>query len=100
MVHGAGLRAERGRACRQRGHSPGVRRCRPGVAIVPRLAIEPRDARTQAIGLEEVVPERQIAIFWHRDRVHGDGLEVFRRATIKIAGDLGTCVRPVELAAA
>lgn len=71
-----------------------------GVAIVPRLAIEPRDARTQAIGLEEVVPERQIAIFWHRDRVHGDGLEVFRRATIKIAGDLGTRVRPVELAAA
>jgi DNA-binding transcriptional LysR family regulator len=71
-----------------------------GVAIVPRLAIEPWDARTQAIGLEGVVPERQIAIFWHRDRVHGDGLEVFRRATIKIAGDLGTRVRPVELAAA
>jgi DNA-binding transcriptional LysR family regulator len=71
-----------------------------GVAIVPRLAVEPWDERTAAIGLEGVVPERQIAIFWHADRVHGAALEVFRAATTKVAGEVGNRVPPVELAAA
>ena len=71
-----------------------------GVAIVPRLAVEPWDARTRAIGLEDVVPERRIAIFWHRDRVHGDALDVFCKATTKIAGDVAGRAQPVELAAA
>jgi DNA-binding transcriptional LysR family regulator len=71
-----------------------------GVAIVPRLAVEPWDGRTRAIGLENVVPERRIAIFWHRDRVHGDALDVFCKATTKIAGDLDDRPDHVELAAA
>jgi DNA-binding transcriptional LysR family regulator len=71
-----------------------------GVAIVPRLAVEPWDTRTVAIGLEGVVPERQVAIFWHGDRVHGDALEVFCKAATAVAGDVGKRVRPVELAAA
>jgi DNA-binding transcriptional LysR family regulator len=71
-----------------------------GVAIVPRLAAEPWDARTALIGLEGVVPERQVAIFWHGDRAHGDALGVFCDATTRAAADVGKPVRRIALAAA
>jgi DNA-binding transcriptional LysR family regulator len=71
-----------------------------GVAIVPRLAVEPWDARTMSIGLDGVVPERQLAVFWHSDRVHGDALSVFLDATTRAAGDVFKPVRPIELVAA
>jgi DNA-binding transcriptional LysR family regulator len=71
-----------------------------GVAVVPRLAVEPWDARTVSIGLDGVVPQRQVALFWHSDRVHADALTVFCDATTRAAGEAGTPGRPIELAAA
>jgi molybdate transport repressor ModE-like protein len=71
-----------------------------GVAIVPRLAVEAWDARTVSIGLDGVVPERQIAVFWHSERVHGDALRIFCDATTSAAGYAGRRVRPLELTAA
>jgi DNA-binding transcriptional LysR family regulator len=71
-----------------------------GVAIVPRLAVEPGDGRTASIPLEDAVPERQVALFWHSDRVHAHALKVFCDATTRAAGEVGPPVRPIELAAA
>ena len=41
-----------------------------GIAIVPRLAVDPADERTRmiALGAEMPVQPRTIALFWHRDR--------------------------------
>jgi DNA-binding transcriptional LysR family regulator len=61
-----------------------------GVAILPRLAVEPWDARTVSIDLEGMVPGRRIAICWHEARVGGGALEAFREVTTRVAGDVGT----------
>jgi DNA-binding transcriptional LysR family regulator len=61
-----------------------------GVAIVPRLAVEPWDARTVSIGLEGIVPGRQMAIYWHECRAYRGALEAVCETTTRIAGDLGT----------
>lgn len=68
-----------------------------GVAIVPRLAVQPWDARTVAIDLEGVVPERHLAIYWHGGRAHGGALDAFCDVTSRIAAEVA---RPIELAAA
>jgi len=39
-----------------------------GVALMPLLAVVPGDPRVKAIRLEPKVPERQLAVVWHRDR--------------------------------
>jgi DNA-binding transcriptional LysR family regulator len=79
-----------------------------GVAIAPRLAVEPWDARTRAIDLEGVVPRRRVAIYWHAGRVYGGALEVFCDVATRIARELperrpagaGKDVRRIGLAAA
>jgi DNA-binding transcriptional LysR family regulator len=54
-----------------------------GIAIVPRLAVDPADGRTQMIklGADMPVQPRTIALFWHRDRRQSPAAVAFVQAT-------------------
>lgn len=45
-----------------------------GIAILPRLSIDPHDPTVRAIPLRPSPPPRRVALAWHRDR-HPDGLD-------------------------
>jgi molybdate transport repressor ModE-like protein len=72
-----------------------------GSAIIPRLGIDPTDARTAIVELADDVPvqPRIIAMFWHRDRYRspaGDGfVEAAREVCAEIAGELEGTVQPL-----
>jgi DNA-binding transcriptional LysR family regulator len=57
-----------------------------GVALMPRLAVNRRDARTAIVELGELIPPREIALAWHGDRSWSDVLEVF----VSLAAELGS----------
>lgn len=48
-----------------------------GVALVPRLAIEPSDDRIVVIDMADRLPPRRVAIAWHRDRYRSPAMESF-----------------------
>ncbi len=51
-----------------------------GVALVPRLTVEPTDAAIRVIDLRERLPARLIALAWHRDRRRTKAAEAFVEA--------------------
>ncbi len=46
-----------------------------GVAVMPRLAVNPADHRTGTVELGELIPPRRIAIAWHEDRTPDRSLD-------------------------
>ena len=48
-----------------------------GVAITPKLAVNPNDDRVVSVELSPRVPPRVIAIAWHRDRYRSPAAEAF-----------------------
>jgi DNA-binding transcriptional LysR family regulator len=48
-----------------------------GVAITPKLAVNPNDERVVAVELSPRVPPRVIAIAWHRDRYRSAAADAF-----------------------
>jgi DNA-binding transcriptional LysR family regulator len=56
-----------------------------GVALMPRLAVNPHDDRTAIIELGDLLPERRIAMAWHSDRTMSDALDSF----VSVAGEIG-----------
>lgn len=59
-----------------------------GVALVPRLTVEPADRRIVIIDLEDGIPPRRIALAWHRDRYRSPAARAFIEAAQKICGNL------------
>jgi LysR family transcriptional regulator, hydrogen peroxide-inducible genes activator len=57
-----------------------------GVALMPRLAVNPHDERTAIIELGTLIPARQIALAWHCDRTMSDALVSF----VSLAGQTGS----------
>jgi DNA-binding transcriptional LysR family regulator len=57
-----------------------------GVALMPRLAVNPRDNRTAIVELEGLIPPRDIALAWHAERDRSELLETF----VSLAGELGS----------
>ncbi len=51
-----------------------------GVALVPRLTIEPSDQSIVVVDLENSLPPRRIAIVWHRDRYRSPATCMFIEA--------------------
>ena len=51
-----------------------------GAALLPRLAIDPADARTRAFDLSSEVPPRVICLAWHRDRYRSPAARAFVEA--------------------
>ena len=57
-----------------------------GVALLPRLAVDLDDPRTTVIEVGSIVPPREIAVIWHRDRTASEAVTAF----IGLAGELGS----------
>lgn len=56
-----------------------------GVALMPRLAVNPHDERTAIIELGSLIPPREIAVAWHCDRARSEALEAF----LSLAAEIG-----------
>ncbi len=48
-----------------------------GVAVVPRLTVDPHDPTCVALPLEGVVPPRRLVLLWHRDRYRSPAARAF-----------------------
>ena len=48
-----------------------------GVALMPRLAVNPCDCRTAIVDLDGLIPPRRLAIASHRDRATNDAIDAF-----------------------
>ncbi len=48
-----------------------------GVALLPRLAVDLDDPRTTVIEVDSIVPPREIAVIWHRDRTASEAVTAF-----------------------
>ena len=57
-----------------------------GVAIMPRLAVNPADHRTGTVELGELIPPRRIALAWHEDRTPDPPLDLL----VALAGRAGS----------
>jgi DNA-binding transcriptional LysR family regulator len=64
-------------------------------ALVPLLATEPSDDRVTLLRLAEPVPDRRIAIAWHRDRVRSSAARAFVAAAQALCAELGARRPPV-----
>ena len=59
-----------------------------GVALVPRLTVEPNDERTVMLDVGDDIPPRRIAIVWHRDRYRSTAACAFIETARTICEDL------------
>jgi DNA-binding transcriptional LysR family regulator len=57
-----------------------------GVALLPRLAVDLDDPRTTVIEVGSIVPPREIAVIWHRDRAASEAVTAF----VALADELGS----------
>ncbi len=73
-----------------------------GIALMPRLAVNPCDCRTAIVELDGLIPPRRLALAWHRDRATNEALDAFVSHVAEVAseievGDWGL-VRPAPVA--
>ena len=72
-----------------------------GSAIIPRLGVDPTDARTTIVELGPSVPvqPRVISLFWHRDRYRSPAtlgfIEAAHEVCAEISGELEGTVQPL-----
>jgi DNA-binding transcriptional LysR family regulator len=64
-------------------------------ALVPLLASEPSDDRVALLTLAEPVPDRRIAIAWHRNRTRSSAARAFVAAAQALCAELGARGEPV-----
>lgn len=60
-----------------------------GVALMPRLAVNPGDGRTALVDLGDLLPPREIALAWHADRVPSTALETFVQLAAELCSQVG-----------
>ena len=69
-----------------------------GVALMPRLAVNPCDTRTAIVDLEGLIPPRRLAIASHRDRATNDAIDDFVSHVAEVASEIsageGASARP------
>jgi DNA-binding transcriptional LysR family regulator len=63
-----------------------------GVALMPLLAVQPRDDRVKVLRLEPPIPRRRIAVVWHRDRHRSPAARAFvdlaREVSVEVEREL------------
>lgn len=59
-----------------------------GVALMPLLAVPPGDPRVRVIRLEPGVPDRQLAVAWHRDRHRTAASRAFVEIAREVSSDV------------
>jgi DNA-binding transcriptional LysR family regulator len=69
-----------------------------GIALIPKLAVDPNDERVVVLELGPRVPPRVIAIAWHRDRYRLPAAEAFVELARELCGDLESSIEPIVAA--
>jgi DNA-binding transcriptional LysR family regulator len=69
-----------------------------GVAVTPRLAVDPSDDRVVALELGPRVPPRVIALAWHRDRYRSPAAEAFVELAQAVCAELDPTALPAAAA--
>jgi molybdate transport repressor ModE-like protein len=59
-----------------------------GVAVMPRLAVNPTDERIGTVELGELIPPRRIAVAWHVDRTPHPSLNAFVTLAARVGSQL------------
>lgn len=59
-----------------------------GYALLPRLAVDPQDARVAAVAVDERIPARTICIAWHRERALTPSMKTLLAAVRRVAADV------------
>jgi DNA-binding transcriptional LysR family regulator len=59
-----------------------------GVAVMPRLAVNPADDRVGIVELGELIPPRRIALAWHADRTPHPALDAFVTLAARMGSQL------------
>ena len=59
-----------------------------GAAIVPLLAVDENDDRIRVLGIEPAIPERRIALAWHRDRHRSPAARAFLELAAEVCADV------------
>jgi DNA-binding transcriptional LysR family regulator len=70
-----------------------------GIALIPKLAVDPNDERVVVLELGPRVPPRVIAIAWHRDRYRLPAAEAFVELAQELCDELESSIEPVVAAA-
>jgi DNA-binding transcriptional LysR family regulator len=55
-----------------------------GIAVMPRLAVDPADERLSIVELGELIPPRRLAIAWHADRSPHRSLDAFAALAARV----------------
>ena len=63
-----------------------------GAAIVPRLAMDPRDDAVVAIPLNALLEPRRLCLAWHRDRYHAPATRAFISTVQAVCRELAATV--------
>jgi molybdate transport repressor ModE-like protein len=67
-----------------------------GVALLPRLAVDLDDTRTTVIAVDSIVPPRQIAVVWHRDRAPSEAVTAFLAFADEMASKVEEAPEPPD----
>jgi DNA-binding transcriptional LysR family regulator len=59
-----------------------------GAALVPLLTVDQHDERVRILALRPEIPERRIALAWHRDRHRSPSARAFVDAAIRLCAEL------------
>jgi DNA-binding transcriptional LysR family regulator len=66
-----------------------------GAALVPLLAVDPRDDRIRVLELEPEVPPRRIALAWHRDRHRSPASRAFAELARAVCAEVESSLAPI-----
>jgi DNA-binding transcriptional LysR family regulator len=66
-----------------------------GIALIPKLAVDPNDERVLMLELGPKVPPRDIAIVWHRDRYRLPAAEAFVGLAQEVCAELARSEEPL-----
>jgi DNA-binding transcriptional LysR family regulator len=66
-----------------------------GIALMPKLAVDPNDERVVALDLGPKVPARRIGLAWHRDRYRSPAATAFAELAQCVCSELELDSRPV-----
>ncbi len=67
-----------------------------GIALMPRLAVNPCDSRTAIVDLEGLIPPRRLAIASHRDRASNEAIDAFVSYVAEVGSEIGAARAAAE----
>jgi len=67
-----------------------------GAALVPLLTVDAGDERVRVLAMEPEIPERRIALAWHRDRHRSPAARAFVNAAVEVCRDVEASLVRVE----